>query len=114
MNNGICKAIESKIAEGAISYSELCKHFKQYHRSNISAAICTINRTGMLRKEGSQRDRIYSMLDQPVQVRTVKPKHAAPTPYRPSVFIGKLGKVPHIVDPRRDYNEQMQLAMLIR
>jgi hypothetical protein len=114
MNNGICKAIDEKITEGPISYSDLCNHFTQYSRSNISAAICTINRGGMLGKIGSQRNRVYYKLDQPKPVIAVKSKNAAPPKYQPSVFVGTLGKVPHFIDPRRDYREAEQLAMMIR
>jgi hypothetical protein len=114
MNKGICKTIEAKISEAPITYDDLCKHFKQYSRANISAAICTINRGGMLGKEGSQRNRIYFRLDQPRPVVKPKTSSAAPTAYKPSVFVGKLGKVPHFIDPRRDYREAESLAMLTR
>jgi hypothetical protein len=114
MNKGICKSIEAKIAEGPITYDDLCKHFKQWKRSNISAALCTINRTGMLGKEGGQHNRTYYRLDQPRPVVKKRTTNAAPPKYQPSVFVGTLGKVPHFIDPRRDYREHEQLAMMIR
>jgi hypothetical protein len=99
-----------------------------YHGENYVAfqqAMKSLSESGRLRCLGTAasigfkghgvqgKSLLYSLADAP-RKRQAYTGERVPAKYQRDWSKGVLGKVPHFIDARRDYVEQMALAMMIR
>ena len=111
-HNGMCKEIFEWIGDGEKTYREICEAFPQYEKEKIGGALSSMCRRKTLGKKGTVKVRIY--LHHGKQVEFAKKSDSIVRPFKGNVFADPLGKVPHILDPRRDHKEREQLAMMVR
>ena len=109
---GIGQKIRDFVGRREYTRAQIVIGLPEFGAQAISAALGSLCRNGYLHRRGTSRMAVYSIH----QAKVVLPANgdSKVQPFRGNVFGPHLGKVPHILDPRRDSAERENLAMLIR
>jgi hypothetical protein len=109
---GISKKIRDFIGDKKVTRAQVVAALPEFEPESISGTLSSLVRYKFLYMTEKQKPAIYSA--NPIRCNPEKHKESLVRPFVGNVFSKPLGKVPHILDPRRDHKEREQLAMMVR